>query len=170
MLYPHYPPIDLSLTATMSLPQLILLAWAASEEEEDETSTRTSTSSLLSPEDRRRRDRRTPRIALMAMKGSAFIHLFGSGDDQALLNCCGVDHKVFRCLLAIFQPVFDTYTVDRNTMKVRPRLFTKNGKPKGNKREITATIGLAWVLTWFRTCGSTARTLSMVFGLTSTPL
>ena len=52
-LYPHYPPIDLSLTATMSLPQLILLAWAASKEEEDETSTRTSTSSLLSPEDRR---------------------------------------------------------------------------------------------------------------------
>lgn len=106
----------------------------------------------------------------MAMKGSAFIHLFGSGDDQALLNCCGVDHKVFRRLLAIFQPVFDTYTVDRNTMKVRPRLFTKNGKPKGNKREITATIGLAVVLTWFRTRGSAARTLSMVFGLTSTPL
>ena len=56
MLYPHYPPIGLSLTATMSLPQLILLAWAASEEEEDKTST-PSTSSLLSPEDMRQRRR-----------------------------------------------------------------------------------------------------------------
>jgi len=55
-------------------------------------------------------------------------------------------------------------------MKVRPHLFTKNGKPKGNKREITVTIGLAVVLTWFRTRGSAARTFSMVFGLTSKPL
>ena len=111
-----------------------------------------------------------PKISLLSVKESPFIHLFGSGDNQALLNCCGVDHPVFRELLSIFKPVFDTYTVDRYTEQIRPRALTKEGKPKGKARVITPTIGLALVLTWYRTRGSAARTLSMIFGLTSTPL
>eukprot|EP00536_Pseudo-nitzschia_multiseries_P000754 jgi/Psemu1/1694/gm1.1694_g len=44
---------------------------------------------------------------------SSFIYLFNSGNEQALLNCCGVDHKVFRDLLHLFQPVFDIYMIDK---------------------------------------------------------
>ena len=67
---------------------------------------------LLSAEDKKRRDRRTPRIALRRYNLSPFLYMFGSGDDQALLNCCGVDHKVFDELLHMFEPLFDAYTYD----------------------------------------------------------
>eukprot|EP00536_Pseudo-nitzschia_multiseries_P008593 jgi/Psemu1/20787/gm1.20787_g len=40
---------------------------------------------------------------------SNFIYLFNSGNKQALLNCCGVDHKVFCNLLDLFQLVFNLY-------------------------------------------------------------
>eukprot|EP00536_Pseudo-nitzschia_multiseries_P009576 jgi/Psemu1/23598/gm1.23598_g len=56
------------------------------------------------PSDRRLRDRRTPRIALCWHCQSSFIYLFNSGNKHALLDCCGVDHKVFRDLLDLFQP------------------------------------------------------------------
>eukprot|EP00536_Pseudo-nitzschia_multiseries_P017121 jgi/Psemu1/49421/gm1.49421_g len=48
------------------------------------------------------KDRRTLRIALRQHHQSAFIYLFNSGKEQALLNCCGVDHKVFCDLLDLF--------------------------------------------------------------------
>eukprot|EP00536_Pseudo-nitzschia_multiseries_P003321 jgi/Psemu1/7497/gm1.7497_g len=54
--------------------------------------------------DRRLKDRRTPRIALCRLCQSSFIYLFNCGNKQALLNCCDVDHKVFRNLLDLFQP------------------------------------------------------------------
>eukprot|EP00536_Pseudo-nitzschia_multiseries_P007334 jgi/Psemu1/17710/gm1.17710_g len=54
------------------------------------------------PSDRRLKDRRTPRIALHRHCQSSFIYLFNSGNKQALLNCCGVDHKVFCDLLHLF--------------------------------------------------------------------
>eukprot|EP00536_Pseudo-nitzschia_multiseries_P015207 jgi/Psemu1/41637/gm1.41637_g len=59
------------------------------------------------PFNRRLKDRRTPRIAIRRHCQSSFTYLFNSGNEQALLNCCGVDHKVFRDLLHLFQPVFD---------------------------------------------------------------
>ena len=49
----------------------------------------------LSLEDRRRRSRRIPRIAIRKYSQSAFKYMFDSGNDQALLNCCGIDHRVF---------------------------------------------------------------------------
>ena len=58
-------------------------------------------------------------MELLSVKESPFIHLFGAGDDKALLNCRGVDHGVFRDLLSIFEPVFDRYTVDRYTEQIR---------------------------------------------------
>ena len=63
----------------------------------------------LSLEDRRRRDRRTPRIALRKYSMSSFHYLYQSGNGQALLNCCAVDHRVFRELLDMFAPVFNSY-------------------------------------------------------------
>eukprot|EP00536_Pseudo-nitzschia_multiseries_P005401 jgi/Psemu1/12500/gm1.12500_g len=63
------------------------------------------------PSDRHLKDRRTPRIAICRHCQSSFTYLFNSGNEQALLNCCGVDHKVFRDLLHLFQPVFDMITL-----------------------------------------------------------
>eukprot|EP00535_Pseudo-nitzschia_heimii_P000494 CAMPEP_0197173578 /NCGR_PEP_ID=MMETSP1423-20130617/456_1 /TAXON_ID=476441 /ORGANISM="Pseudo-nitzschia heimii, Strain UNC1101" /LENGTH=128 /DNA_ID=CAMNT_0042622413 /DNA_START=610 /DNA_END=993 /DNA_ORIENTATION=- len=48
--------------------------------------------------------------------------------------------------------------------------LTKNGKPKGRKREIDAIGCLGLVLFWYRTRGSYARAIVIVFGLTVTPM
>ena len=45
----------------------------------------------LSDEDKHRRDKRIPRISIQRYSESPFFYLFGSGNDQALLNCCAVD-------------------------------------------------------------------------------
>eukprot|EP00536_Pseudo-nitzschia_multiseries_P000375 jgi/Psemu1/831/gm1.831_g len=120
-------------------------------------------------EERRRRDRRIPRIALHRHSESPpFLYLFNSGNEQALLNCCGVYHTVFRELLGLFEPTFDSYTVDRYTDAVRNRKVNANGVWSGRKREANATCCLGLVLHWFRTRGSVARSVSMAFGLTST--
>ena len=71
-----------------------------------------------SNEERRRKDRRTPRIAIRRHADSPFVFLFESGDNQALLNCCGVDHKVFRDLLELFGPAFNRYSVNRTTNEI----------------------------------------------------
>eukprot|EP00536_Pseudo-nitzschia_multiseries_P001618 jgi/Psemu1/3738/gm1.3738_g len=105
------------------------------------------------PSDMRLKDRRTPRIALCRHCQSSFIYLFNSGNEQALLNC-GVDHKVFRDLLHLFQPL----------------TLTKNEVPKGRKQEANAACCLGLVLFWFCTRGSVARISSMGFGLTSTAM
>ena len=124
----------------------------------------------LSDEDKRRRDRRTPRIALHYYTKSSFHRLFESRNDQALLNCCAVDHTVFRSLLEIFEPVFDQHMVDQFTGRIRKRTFTRAGVPKGRKRHVDATCVLGLVLYWYRTRGSVARATAMAFGLTSTPM
>mmetsp|Transcript_21055 Transcript_21055/g.58541 ORF Transcript_21055/g.58541 Transcript_21055/m.58541 type:complete len:322 (-) Transcript_21055:28-993(-) len=92
--------------------------------------------------------------------------MFRSGDDQALLNCCGVNHPVFRELLAVFEPLYDMYTFDNRTGTIRNYKSNKGGR----KREMDSTGCLGLVLFWFRTRGSVARGLSMAFGLTSTPM
>ena len=73
----------------------------------------------LSAEDKRRRDRRTPRAALKKYRFSSFKYLFDSKNDQALLNCCGLDHAVFAELLSMFEPLFHRYTLD-DKGKIRP--------------------------------------------------
>ena len=118
----------------------------------------------LSLEDRRRRDRRYPRIAICRYSECPFVYLFRSGNDQALLNCCGVDHKTFRVLLDLFETKFHQYTLDENTGRLQP---TK-GQGNGRKREIDAVGALGLVLFWFRTRGSVARAVALAFGLTST--
>ena len=69
----------------------------------------------LMSEDRRRRDRRFPMISLKRYSESPFAVLFASGDEQALLNACAVDHCTFRELLDMFKPVYHTHTVDKAT-------------------------------------------------------
>ena len=122
----------------------------------------------LTAEDKRRRDRRTPRIVITRYyRESSFYYLFKSGNNQSLLNCCAVDHTAFRNLLEIFQPVYDKHTIDEATNRIRKRSFTRAGVPKGRKRHIKATgcLGL-----WFQTRGSVARATAIAFGLTATPM
>ena len=123
----------------------------------------------LSPEERCRRDRRTPRIAIRRYNQSPFCHLFSSGNEQVLQNCCGVDHRrVFRGLMALYVPVFNMYMLDEATGWIRMISFDTSGMPKGHHLEATALCCLGLTLHWFRTCGSVAIGLSMAFGLTST--
>ena len=125
---------------------------------------------LLSPEDRRRRDRRTPRLSIKYYSQSSFHYLFESGNDQALLNCCAVDHRVFRNLLDLFAPVFNRYTFDAKTGRIRELKLTRNGNSTGRPRSIDAKGALGLVLYWYRTRGSVARAHALAFGLTSTPM
>ena len=115
-------------------------------------------------EERRRRDKGTPRIAIRKHPHSAFQCVCGSGNDQALLNCCGVDHLVFNKLLQLFKPAFDTHMPDRMTGTVRKLKFTKHGKRRRKPREINALGSLRLILFWFRTRGSSARSVAQAFG------
>ena len=124
----------------------------------------------LSIEERRRRDRRYPRKAVRFYEQSPFKYLFLCGDEQALLNCCGVDHKVFDELLALFQPIYDTHTYDRETGHIKKLKLSPEGVPRGVNRHLDATGCLGLVLYWYRTRGSCARTIALNFGLTSTVL
>ena len=105
----------------------------------------------LSMEDKRRRDRRTPRIALCRYSQSAFVYLFESGNEQALLNCTACDHKVFQHLLSLFERVFNQYSFDDKTGLVQKLKLSKNGMAIGRRTELTAVRGLGLVLYWFRT-------------------
>eukprot|EP00536_Pseudo-nitzschia_multiseries_P013832 jgi/Psemu1/36545/gm1.36545_g len=84
---------------------------------------------------------------------------------NTLLNCCGVyHHVVFReLLLDIFEPLYTSYTVDKNTGVIQQKkTWTTN--------QFNATGCLALLLFWFQTRGSAARAVALVFGLTASPM
>jgi hypothetical protein len=131
-----------------------------------------SDESTLGLEDRRRRSKKIPRISLQKYVQSAWRYMFDSGNDQALINCCAVDHKVFAELLELFEPVFNTHTIDRKTGLVRMLKKSTMGPAirNGRPRKIDAIGALGLVLFWFRTRGSAARAISLAFGLTASPM
>lgn len=108
-----------------------------------------SEKSELSDEDKRRRDRRTPRIAIRRYSKLPFLYLYKSGDNQALLNCCGVYHpSTFLELLHMFAHVFNLNMFDENTGRIQKTVLTKKGLPKGRKQEMNTVyqIGSDWVM------------------------
>ena len=126
---------------------------------------------LLDENDRRNRDRRIPRIALKKYFHSAFRHLYLSGNEQALLNCTGCDRRSFDKLLIKFRPFFDLYTFEDGTGIIRRKKIDKDGNViHGRKKDMTGEGCLGLVLMWFRTRGSCAKSLAMIFGQTSTPM
>lgn len=120
----------------------------------------------LELEDKRKRDKRYPRISVKRFVESPFYYLFHSGNEQALLNCCAVDHRSFRELLELFEPVYNRFTVDSKTWAIRKRKDFIHGRP----RELSALGALGLVLFWYRTRGSCARCIALPFGLTATPM
>ena len=103
----------------------------------------------LSEEDRRRRDRQMPRIAIWRYSKSPFLYLFESGDNQALLNCCGVNHPTFNEVLHAFEPVFNCHMFDPSSGPIHKVVMTKKGYPKGCKQDMDAVGALGLVMYWF---------------------
>ena len=81
--------------------------------------------SNLDEQDRRFRDRRIPRVALLKFPGSAFLYLFSCGNEQALLTLTGFDHQNFKKLLQAFSGTYNTHMFDENTGKIRKKLLVK---------------------------------------------
>jgi hypothetical protein len=136
------------------------------EEEKADAQNRPRFRSLLNMEGRRRRDRRIPRAALQGPTQSAFLKLYESNNEQALITATGFDYAAFHGLLGLFAPIFDCYSPyssDGKFHKLPPNEF--GGRP----RLIDSTMGLALVLVWTRTRGA-EWSLSMLFGMTGTPI
>ena len=114
---------------------------------------------LLDAEERKRRDRQIPRVAIKRFKDCLFLYLYNSGNNQALLNLTGCNHENFSKLLHKFHSKYDSHTFDSVTGLIRPKKQCLFG-PKGRPRELNAIGGLGLVLMWFRTRGSCARSLS----------
>eukprot|EP00536_Pseudo-nitzschia_multiseries_P000820 jgi/Psemu1/1861/gm1.1861_g len=127
-------------------------------------------SPLLGEKYKRRRDpcRSRPRIAIKRYSQSAFMYLYRSGNDQALLNCCGVDHVVLRKLLHLFEPLYNLHTVDKNTGVIRKKIQKPQCFAATNQFNTTGCLAL--VLFWFRTRGSATRAVALAFGLTFSPM
>ena len=68
--------------------------------------------------ERRRRDRRIPRIALKKYNSSPSEYLYNSLNDQALLNATGCDQLAFTILLKKFHPYYH-YTFHLETGIIR---------------------------------------------------
>ena len=114
--------------------------------------------------ERKRRDRRVPRVALRMYNQSPFKVLFDSKDNQALLNMTGLDHLTFNKLLGLYSPFYCKLTWDDKEGICRLKRKTHS------RRHLDAVGSLGLVLTWYRTRGACTRTLALAFGLTSTTL
>ena len=124
---------------------------------------------LLDDENKRRRDRRIPRCALRPFKFSSFKYLYSSGNEQALLNATGFDHNTFDILHDKFKHTYDHHMVTVDGI-IRKKKLDEDGVPMGRVRDLHSIGALGIVLMWYRTRGSCARSLSMMFGQTSTCL
>jgi hypothetical protein len=148
-----------------STKALNLLAWY-----ETITLPKPRFATLLSLEGRRRRDRRIPRVSLQDYSASAFKTVLDSNNDQALLNACGHDHASFQCLLELFEPIYCSHFLNRDSGFIEPVTLLGTGKRKGRPRHLDAAGCLGLVLMWYRTRGAVSRTLCMMFGLTLTQM
>ena len=85
----------------------------------------------LLDDNKRRRDRQTPRILIWKYPYLSFLYLFNSGNKQSLINCCAYNHNSFCLLLEMFASVFHLYTFDKWDGRIRKKKLTQEGKPKG---------------------------------------
>lgn len=119
---------------------------------------------MLSQEQKRRRQKRIPRVSLLLPHQSSWRKLYTSRNDQALITFTGLDVNAFDALLTRFAPVFDVFTPYKSSDGF---YFIKNDLNKGRKRLIDARDCLGLLLAWTRTRGS-QMVLQMLFGMTGT--
>ncbi len=119
---------------------------------------------FLSIEDRRRRDRRIPRIALADPHESSFVRLYRSANDQALITMSGFDHRTFSYLLNKFTHLFHRYSPYSSNTGRLIRELRNNGSRGGRPRSLDSCSCLGLVLTFTRTKGA-LTVLQLVFGL-----
>ncbi len=119
----------------------------------------------LTEAEKRRRQRRIPRCALLPPSASAWRRAYDSGSDQALITLTGLDFETFSYVLHDFEYYFDNfspYSKDGLIIAVE-----KVGRAKGRPRLISASDALGLVLVWTRTRGS-RFVLEVIFGMTQT--
>ena len=114
---------------------------------------------------RRLRDRHIPRVVLLYPATSAWIKLFDSGNNQALITLTGLDFDTFHWLERMFTPIHDNYSP---WISPDGRIVPVNNT-RGRKRLMQGKDCLALSLAWTRTRGSNMA-LQIIFGLTGTPL
>lgn len=124
----------------------------------------------LSKFQRRRRQRRIPRCALLVPKQSAWRRVYESGSDQALITMTGMDFETFHYLEPDFKYFYDKYSpYSKDGVIVALQHNSADSVPKGRPRLMSAADGLGLVLTWTRTRGST-MVLELIFGMTQTSI
>jgi hypothetical protein len=120
---------------------------------------------MLSQEQNRRRQKRTPRVlALLQPHQFSWHKLYTSRNDQALITFTGLDVNAFDGRLPRFAPVFDAFTPYHSSDGF---YSLKNQPNKGRERLIDARDCLGLILAWSRTRGS-QMVLQMLFGMTGT--
>lgn len=112
---------------------------------------------------RRLRARRIPRVALHDTAECAWIKLYNSGNDQAMITLTGLDLATFNWLDGLFTPMHDNYSPFISPDGKITLLKNRSGR----KRLIEGKDCLALTLAWTRTRGSSFA-LQMIFGITGT--
>lgn len=122
---------------------------------------------LLDVNQRRLRSAKCRRGSLFPPSESAFMRLYNSGQDDALVTICGFNHDSFSKLLDLFDPLFHKYTPYSSDGLIKEKRVTlcQRGRP----RLLTSIICLGLTLAWTRTRGSYG-VLQVLFGLTPNPL
>ena len=115
----------------------------------------------LSKRQRRRRQRRIPREALLTIDVSPWRKLLNSRHDGALITATGFDMSSLSSIFARFAPLFDN-----NSPFVSDCISPINPK-RGRKRKIRHEDCVGLTLMWTRTRGAVTL-LQMIFGMTRT--
>ena len=114
---------------------------------------------------RRLRQGKIRRGSLLPPSRSAFMYLFNSSQDDALVTLCGFDHNAFNALWSLFDPLFRVTYLGKDG-RIRIRYNDVGKKPRGRRRLIDGRICLGLVLAWTRTKGQ-LHMLQLIFGLTA---
>ncbi len=117
----------------------------------------------LSKTERRRRQHRIPRSALLSPLKSPWKRVLQSRNDQALITLTKLDFATLDIVVHPFQYFFNNYTPFTNDGTIVPLKMKNVGRP----RLISAVDGLGLVLAWTRTRGST-MVLELIFGMSQT--
>ena len=117
----------------------------------------------LNAEGQRWYDRCIPRRSLGRYEDSPFVIILKSRDDQSLINLTNMDFDSFESLPSLYKSIYDSYTIDKYSHRIRRRKV-----PQGRKRHLDKKGSLGMVLYYFRTRGVVSRNISLVFGVAST--